>query len=246
MQRELIPEYWIRKIVPPAATPGMHRWVWDLHYTAPRSVQRGFPISAVPGDTPREPAGPMAAPGIYQVRLSVGKHQWHVPLTVMADPRVTMSAAEYAVQFATTRRLAETFDESTAALLESRSLRAQLKELSPKVSGSLSDQMHSLDAQIAELLESDQGEPRRRGLERLNGDVAVLYGQIDGVDAAPTAVQIEESERVNADWQSLEPKWRRLQEVDVPALNRALAKARLPRIVPDSAPPRDLNFADED
>jgi len=246
MQRELIPEYWIRKIVPPAATPGMHRWVWDLHYTAPRSVQRGFPISAVPGDTPREPAGPMAAPGIYQVRLSVGKHQWHVPLTVMADPRVTMSAAEYAVQFATTRRLAETFAESTAALLESRSLRAQLKELSPKVSGSLSDQMHSLDAQIAELLESDQGEPRRRGLERLNGDVAVLYGQIDGVDAAPTAVQIEESERVNADWQSLEPKWRRLQEVDVPALNRALAKARLPRIVPDSAPPRDLNFADED
>jgi photosystem II stability/assembly factor-like uncharacterized protein len=246
LQRELIPEYWIRKIVPPATTPGMHRWVWDLHYTAPRSVQRGFPISAVPGDTPREPLGPMAAPGIYQVRLSVGKHQWRVPLTVVADPRVTMSAEEFAVQFATTRGLAKTFDESTAALLESRSLRAQLKELSPKASGPLGDQMHSLDTQIAELLESDQGEPRRRGLERLNDDVAALYGQINGVDAAPTAVQIEESERVHTDWQSLEPKWRRLHEVDVPALNRGLAKARLPRIVPDSAPPRDLNFADED
>jgi photosystem II stability/assembly factor-like uncharacterized protein len=246
MQRELIPEYWIRKIVPPATTPGMHRWVWDLHYTAPRSVQRGFPISAVPGDTPREPAGPTAAPGVYQVRLAIGKHQWHVPLTVVADPRVSMSAQEFALQLATTRGLAATFDASTAALLESRSLRAQLKELITKGSGPLAEPMHLLDTQIAELLESDQGEPRRRGLERLNGDVAGLYGQIDGVDAAPTAVQIEESERVNADWHSLEPKWRQLHDVDVPALNRALAKARLPRLVPDSAPPRDLNFADED
>jgi photosystem II stability/assembly factor-like uncharacterized protein len=246
LQRELIPEYWIRKIAPPATTPGMHRWVWDLHYTAPRSVQRGFPISAVPGDTPREPLGPVAAPGVYQVRLSVGKHQWRVPLTVMADPRVKMSAQEFAVQLATTRRLAEAFDESTAALLESRSLRAQLKELSAKGDGPLSEQMHLLDTHISELVESAKGEPARRGLEQLNDDAAGLYGQINGVDAVPTAVQLEETGRVDAEWQALEPKWRRLHDVDVPAVNRALAKARLPRIVPDSAPPRDLNFADED
>jgi hypothetical protein len=226
----------------------MHRWVWDLHYTAPRSVQRGFPISAVPGDTPREPLGPIAAPGHYQVRLSVGKHQWRVPLTVVPDPRVKMSAEEFAAQLATTRRLAEAFDESTAALLESKSLRAQLKERIPKGSGPLADEMRLLDTHLAELVESPgkNAEPSRRGLERLNGDVATLYGQINGVDAAPTAVQIAEAERVNADWHGLEPTWRHLQDVDVPALNRALAKARLPRIVPDQAPPRDLNFADED
>jgi len=248
MQRELIPEYWIRKVVPPATTAGMHRWVWDLHYTAPRSVQRGFPISAVPGDTPREPLGPIAAPGHYQVRLSVGKHQWRVPLTVVPDPRVKMSAEEFAAQLATTRRLAEAFDESTAALLESKSLRAQLKERIPKGSGPLADEMRLLDTHLAELVESPgkNAEPSRRGLERLNDDVATLYGQINGVDAAPTAVQIAEAERVNADWHGLEPTWRHLQDVDVPALNRALAKARLPRIVPDQAPPRDLNFADED
>jgi len=190
--------------------------------------------------------GPIAAPGSYQVRLSIGKHQWRVPLTVVPDPRVKMSAQDYAAQFAATQQLAEAFDESTAALLEARSLRAQIKDLGPKASGALGEQMRTLDTHVSELLESaDKGEPRR-GLERLNGNAATLYGELNGVDASPTAVQITETGRVVADWRSLEPRWRQVQDVEVPALNRALVKARLPRIVPDAAPPRDLNFADED
>jgi len=76
--------------------------------------------------------------------------------------------------------------------------------------------------------------------------VATLYGQINDVDAVPTAVQIEETARAKADWQTLEPRWRQLREVEVPQLNRKLAQARLAQLLPDSQPPRDLNFADED
>jgi hypothetical protein len=246
-ERELIPQYWIRKPVLPATTAGMHRWVWDLHYTAPRSLERGFPISAVPGETPREPEGPIAAPGNYQVRLTIGAHQWREPLTVMADPRVKISAQDFAVLFATTERLAQAFDASSEALLESKSLRAQLKELIPKGSGALSDQMRLLDTHIAALMESsDKSEPPRRGLESLNGDASALYGPINGVDAAPTVAQMEAVEHVSADWHALEQTWKQLHDVEVPALNRALTKARLPRLVPDAAPPRDLDFADED
>jgi photosystem II stability/assembly factor-like uncharacterized protein len=246
-QRELIPQYWIRKLARPATVAGMHRWVWDLHYTAPRSLQRGFPISAVPGDTPQEPAGPLAAPGIYQVRLSIGAHQWRVPLTILADPRVNMSVEDYAAEFAAAHDLARVFDESSAALLECKSLRAQIENLKPKTAGPLSDQSHMLDTHIGELMESPQNAaPPRPGLERLNGDVAMLYEQINGVDAPPTAVQIDSSGRAGADWHDLEQRWRQLRDVELPQLNRALAKARLPRLVPDIEPPRDLNFADED
>jgi hypothetical protein len=80
----------------------------------------------------------------------------------------------------------------------------------------------------------------------LNGDAAALFGEINGVDALPTAVQLEETKRISADWHDVEPRWRQLRDVEVPQLNRLLAKARLPRLVPDSEPPRDLNFADED
>jgi photosystem II stability/assembly factor-like uncharacterized protein len=247
IERELIPRSWIRQLVRPATTLGMHRWVWDLHYTAPRSVQRGFPISAVPGDTPQEPAGPVAVPGNYQVRLSIGNKQWRVSLTVLADPRVKMSAQDYATEFTTAHRLAEAFDESSAALLACKSLRAQLEQLTPKASGPLGEQMHQLERHIGELLESpEKVQPPRRGLERLNGDAGTLYGEINGVDAVPTAVQGEQTERVTADWHDLEPSWRQLREIEVPQLNRALGKARLPQLVLDTAPPRDLNFADED
>jgi hypothetical protein len=247
IERELIPRYWIRKLMRPATTSGMHRWVWDLHYTAPRSLQRGFPISAVPGDTPQEPAGPIAAPGAYQVRLSMGAHQWRMPLTVLADPRVKMSTQDYAAEFNTAHELAEAFDQSSAALLECKSLRAQLEKLKPKNAGPLTEQFNMLDTHIGELMESPETTaPRRRGLERLNGDVAILYGQINGVDALPTAAQTDETARARGDWRLLEQRWRQLHEVEVPQLNRALAKARLPRLVPDAEPPRDLNFADEE
>jgi len=80
----------------------------------------------------------------------------------------------------------------------------------------------------------------------LNGDVAALYGAINGVDALPTTVQIQEISRAGADWRDLDQHWRQLREVEIPALNRELAKVRLPQLIPDSEPPRDLNFADEE
>jgi photosystem II stability/assembly factor-like uncharacterized protein len=247
LERELIPRYWIRKLVHPAATRGMHRWVWDLHYTAPRSLQRGFPISAVPGDTPQEPLGPVAAPGHYQVRLSIGARQWHVPLAVLPDPRVNLSAADYAALFTTTHELAETFDASSAALLACQSLRAQLGQLQKKADGPLGEQIHRLDVHIGELLESPKDvQPARRGLERLNGDVAALYGQVNGVDAPPTAVALTEGARAGDDWHDLEARWRQVRDVEVPQTNLALAQASLPVLVPNTDPPRDLNFADEE
>jgi hypothetical protein len=236
----------------------MHRWIWDLHYAPPRSLQRGFPISAVPGDTPQEPAGPIAAPGTYQVRLSIGARQWHVPLTLLPDPRLTMSSQDYAALFASTHELAETFDESSAALLECKSLRAQLEKLKPKLDAPLNEQVHTLDMHIEELMGSaenkappesesaDHVAPAVRGLERLNEDVATLYGQINDVDALPTTVQKVEARRARADWQTQEQRWRQLRETEVPQLNRTLAKARLPPLIPDAEPPRDLNFAYED
>src|SRR5262249_12374342 len=62
--------YWIK---PPQVLParaGMHRWVWDLRYPAPVAVTHGYPISAVPHATPRQPQGPLAVPGNYRVRLT--------------------------------------------------------------------------------------------------------------------------------------------------------------------------------
>jgi photosystem II stability/assembly factor-like uncharacterized protein len=247
LARELIPTYWIRMTQPPAATAGMHRWIWDLHYATPRSVKYGFPISAVPADTPLEPAGPPANPGNYRVRLSIGAHQWETVLTVNADPRVKIGPADFTAQFDLARRLAAGLDASTGALLEARSIRAQLKDLSSRGSGKLADRIQSLDHHIGELLESaNESAAPQRGLEGLNGDFATLYGQVTGADAAPTAVQIAETDRALKEWQGLMDGWQHLRADELTGLNKDLARASLPKLSPELAPPQDLDSADEE
>jgi photosystem II stability/assembly factor-like uncharacterized protein len=247
LERELIPAYWIRVTPPLSASAGMHRWVWDLHYAPPRSAKHTFPISAVPGDTPQEPLGPPANLGTYRVRLSVGPHQWEQTLSVSADPRIKLSAEDFSAQFDLARRLAAALDGGTGALLEARSIRAQLTDLSARADAGLAPRIRSLDLHITALLESaDEGAAPVRGLERLNGDFLTLYTQVTDADAAPTAVQASETELALQDWSRIETGWRSLRDGEAAELDRELLKARLPRLRFDIEPPRNLEFADEE
>ena len=119
----------------------MHRWTWDLHYPPPRSAKRGFPISAVPGDTPQEPLGPPANVGDYRVRLSIGTHHWEQPLHVRADPRITIDLEDLSAQFDLAQLLAAALGGSTNVLFEARSVRAQLKALAAQAGQSPGDRL---------------------------------------------------------------------------------------------------------
>jgi photosystem II stability/assembly factor-like uncharacterized protein len=92
------PTYWIRPPQFLAATPGHHRFVWDLHYEPPPGSEREFPIAAVYRSTPTGPHGPFAPPGHYTVRLTVDGAVQERPLDVRLDPRVTLSAADLQLQ----------------------------------------------------------------------------------------------------------------------------------------------------
>jgi hypothetical protein len=245
LERELIPTYWIRMPPSPAANAGMHRWVWDLHYAPPRSAKRGFPISAVPGDTPQEPLGPPANLGSYRVRLRVGPHQWEQPLDVIADPRVKLPAQDFSAQFDLARRLAAALDGSTGVLLAARSIRAQLKDAAARAAADLAVRIGALELRIASLLESaDDGAAPTRGLERLNGDVATLYTQVTDVDAAPTMAQVREAELASTDLSRIQAGWQSLRSGALAEFDREMLKARLPRLRFDIEPPQDLDFAD--
>jgi photosystem II stability/assembly factor-like uncharacterized protein len=224
---ELIPAYWIRNPKPFATAAGMHRFVWDLHYTAPRSTKHGFPISAVPGDTPQEPQGPLAVPGQYRVRLRIGNKQWEQPLTVIADPRVKTSEPDFAQQLALAQGLASALDASTQELLKARSLRTQLRERTG-VPAAIAAQLKELNEKLESLIESKPGDETWRGLEKLNGDIGNLYGQVMSADTAPTKAQTSAAEALFKDWQSVAASSVLIWQQDVAALNRELTNAHLP------------------
>ena len=250
-EHELIPAYWIRPAKPLGTGAGLHRFVWDLRYAAPRAAQRSYPISAVPGDTPRGPLGPLAVPGEYRVRLFVGTRHWDQPLTIEPDPRVRAAARDYSAQLDTARPLAEALDLSTAALLEARSLRAQLKPLAGSGDPALAARIKATDDRVSGLLESADSDAAARGggsrgIERLNADINGLYEQVIAADAAPTQALSAATDRALRDWQTLGVAWQRLRQEEVPSLNRDLARARLGALRPELAPPRDADQADEE
>jgi hypothetical protein len=67
------------------ATPGLHRWVWDLR-PAPAAGGRGRGAGGGGGGGGRGRGG--AVPhGLYTVRLTVDGKTYTQPLAVHADPR---------------------------------------------------------------------------------------------------------------------------------------------------------------
>src|SRR5205807_877149 len=169
LRKELIPRYWIRISKALPSTAGMHRWVWDLRYPSPRATRTEYPISAVPGDTPRSPEGPMAVPGQYTVRLTVTGQTFSEPLVVKMDPRVEASREDLALEFQKEQLLARMMTQNTEAITEARGLREQLQKLtgkSPaeatgrnpanlsweKISGPLAEAVASFDKKLMAIL----------------------------------------------------------------------------------------------
>jgi hypothetical protein len=263
-EKELIPVYWIRQPKALATTAGMHRFVWDLHGTAPRAMKRSFPISAVAWDTPQEPLGPLAIPGVYQVRLKIGARKWEQPLTVMSDPRITLGQQDYAAQFALAKRLADSLDASTAKAQEIKSLRAQLKALSAAQRAAVAPQAKELDEHFESLMEKGanaqaggaqagsaqeakaQAGSAPRGLERVNGDLLSLYTQALEADAAPTAAQQSAADGLFKEWQSLFAAAAKIWQDDLVPLNQALKHARLPTLRSDAVAPEEGESNDEE
>jgi len=114
-EKELnVPPYWIRPPQSVSTAPGMHRFVWDLHYPAPDAVEHEYPIAAIYRDTPRLPLGPTALPGTYTVKLTVNGQTFTQPLIVKMDPRVKTSAAGLEQQFTLATRVAEMMSKAYA------------------------------------------------------------------------------------------------------------------------------------
>ncbi|MGH9713336.1 MAG: WD40/YVTN/BNR-like repeat-containing protein [Candidatus Acidiferrales bacterium] len=249
LEKQHIPLYWIRmpKVLP--SEPGMHRWVWDLHYPAPVSVRHEFPISAVPGDTPRVPQGPRVLPGEYHIRViavydktspsggaateSASGMIKSTTLTIKMDPRVKASSADLEAMFRLQTRLAGLMTYSSTAILQARSAREQLEKLGTQPSAA-SDAIKALDKKLEAILEgageTDAGKTPEKALKDVNGDVYSLYMAVDRADAAPTPAQQKAAAEIENDLAPVSKRWEEIKSTDIPALNRQLKGANLTEI----------------
>jgi photosystem II stability/assembly factor-like uncharacterized protein len=234
LAKQLIPPYWVRMPKTLSTTAGMHRWVWDLHYTRPVSTRYDYPIAAIPGDTPRVPQGPSALPGQYTVRLTVHGKSYTAPLTVKMDPRVKTPRERLAAMFEMQAKLASIMTHSTEDLGEARSAHEQLQKVAGQASGGVADAISAFDKKVGAILGGGGGffapPSPKPTLSRANGEASTLYAEIGRADAAPTPAQSSAVAETEKTFGAVSAQWKQMKTVELPALNRQLHDAGLAEI----------------
>jgi hypothetical protein len=253
-----IPMYWVRPEQMLSAEPGMHRFVWDLHYAPPNSLQHEFPISAIYHDTPRYPLGAWVMPGLYTVKLSSGSWSFTKTFSVEMDPRIKTPNIALRKQFEMESSAVAGMNESFAGLGRVQAVRAQLKDRASNAGkGALADSIATLDRQCAELEGAAQssffglapGAKQPEDFSTLNQHFGGILAVADSADAAPTTQAIAVYKELQAALQNLNGRWTKIRGQDIPALNVELKKTGLtpvdPNKIPEAAPSADADGDDQ-
>lgn len=251
LRTNLIPPYWPQRHGPLPATAGMHRWVWDLHETAPITTSYSYPISAVPHRTPLVPQGPLVLPGTYTVRLTADGHSETQPLTIKMDPRVHTSTADLQALHSAEEELAASLNALATADLEAHSVSEQISD---QQNSAIASQLAPFSAKLKTVLSGSEPNAKsgsaeaqhQPGLDEVTTDATQLYIQLQQADAAPTAAQSNACKHVVEEGREALPPWELFKQKQLPALDDELRKTNHPAIDLKKQPVNMPPTGDED
>ena len=220
----------------PAATAGFHRFVWDLRYPDAHGIEGGTHLA---GGSLR---GPVARPGLHQVRLTAGGETLTQPLRVVKDPASPASDADLAAQFDLLVAIRDKVSETHDAVNRIRKLRADTATLRERAGASRSGRpvdaaAARLDAALSKVL-NDLAELRFEGFDdqmlvfdlKLNNRMAALQNYVALGDYRPTDQQQAVFKEVSALIDAQLVRLRTALATDLPALNKAATAAGMPAI----------------
>jgi len=187
--------------------------------------------------------GPVALPGVYQARLRVGGRTYTQRFALKVDPRSKVTPAELREQFTFLKRLRDTVNAATTAVITIRNLQAQLEDRLRGASDTtrLAPGARALVGRLA-AIEGELYQVRNRSfqdplnfppmlVERISG----LGGMVASVDARPPAQAYDVYRMFAAELQRQLLALRAALGGDLQAVNAALRAASLSRIVPKAA-----------
>jgi len=231
-----VPMYWPRPPQALSAAPGLHRFVWDLHYAPPPGARVSYPIAAVAHDTAPAPTSPWVMPGEYTVRLTVNGQGLTEPLAVRMDPRVNTAEAGLAEQFRLSKQMYDGILMTQSAIDRIGDLRGDIAARRSRASGAPREALDALDKKAAALAGGDTGRGRGFGggsldtLSGVSGALGQMMGLLQAADRPPTpAVAAAVTERQGA-LGAVIRRWNAIRTEDVPAINDLLTQAGLPPI----------------
>jgi hypothetical protein len=229
-----IPPYWVRPPQGLSNAPGMHRFLWDLHYAPIPGLKPSYPIAAVYRNTAPDFTSPWVMPGKYTAVLSVGGKSYTQPLLVQMDPRVKTLARDLATQFKFSKLLYDRWLEFTAIGEQIKAIRSQLVDTRSKATtDDVKTRIDSFNAKLDALVGPEVGRPdsaAKPTIRNAAAKVTTLFSVLQDVDAAPTPSVVAAVAQLQTEAQLLMTQWQALTSKDVPALNQKLRAVGLPPV----------------
>ncbi len=231
------PPEWPDRVEAPKTIPakeGMNRFPWDLHYDDPVQIPGAF----YAGEGPR---GPLAAPGDYQVRLTVAGKSQTIPLHLAVDPRLKEAAATMPKQFELSSQVTERITQLHQAVNEIRDVKGQIASLhkrfgdSEKLKPALAaaDELEKKMAAVEEKLIQVNMKGSEGNLafpNMLNEEFDTFSHVIDYADTGPTQPEYEVFKVLSARLDEQLGKWSQLKADEVPKVSAMIKQADVPAL----------------
>jgi photosystem II stability/assembly factor-like uncharacterized protein/DNA-binding FrmR family transcriptional regulator len=225
----------IKEVTTIPAGAGMNRYAWNLRWESPTPIPGAF-------YTGTGPRGPLALPGKYTIKLTVGGQTQSQPLEIVIDPRVkNMNPADLDKQFALQMQVRQANDELHRAVNQIRELRGELKTLHQRMESDpkfkpLLQQADALDSKMTPI-EEQMIQVNMKGSEAnlafpdmLNELFDAFTSSLEFGDNAPTQQQYEVYKKLRARLDQQLTAWRQIMSSDVPAFNNAMKGADIPTL----------------
>jgi photosystem II stability/assembly factor-like uncharacterized protein len=228
LQRIVTTPDWIPATRPPSASAGLHRFNWDLKYTAPKELSTAA--------SRRGASGPWAPPGRYTVRLSAAGKTLERPLVVTRDPRISATDDDLQRQFALTRDVQALRVGVARARLQADSLRKKIAALRGKATGAASSSLDSFARKLGQLAgppgeptfdEAEDADEPATSLRRLATILSRFQGVVESADAAPTPDALTGFQKHGDTTAQALARWREFLGSDLARVNEALAAGGL-------------------
>jgi len=216
---------------------GLNRFVWDLRYEEARHVPGYYLYEYNSGAR-----GPVAVPGHYQVRLTVGGQSQTAGFDLKLDPRVKVSQEDLEAQL---KLLLETRDELSRVydtVNQIQDVRAQLTGLKRRLPESASFKTiltaaDDLDKKLVAIredlvnLDITANEDSLAYPPQLDAKLAYLAMDAGGADSAPTESEYRQLEKLKRQTGEFIARWEDVQHRDLAAFQKMTAEGSLSTVL---------------
>jgi len=214
---------------------GMNRFIWNMRYPDAAGFQNLIMWAG-------RVTGPLAPPGRYQVRLTVGERSTTRAFRYVPDPRVRTSAADYAAQFDFLVRVRDRLSEANRAVVRIRDLKTQLDQVTQRAAGQSGEQairaqadtlrrrLSAVEEEIYQVRNRSSQDPLNYPI-KLNNRIAALAGVAASADARPTDQAVEVFGILSGLLQAQLDRLEQIVQTDVPAFNQLVRDSNVPALI---------------